>query len=892
VAPVASRQLESAFSKHVEPVNARLHVATAGPDSLSENVGANRCFAPRSRLLPRVILSTLRSCSRIDGYAISAIASASLLATTGSSALNDKVVPVTQREKFETKKLPMMPIRDVVIFPYMMTPFVVGRESSVHALEEALGGDKKIFLATQHDASIDEPKPNEIYQVGTIVNIVQSLKLPDGNIKVLVEGLERGKILQVVDTDGYFEATVRTAKYGTELTPPVEAAMQRVTGLFEQYVKLCQSLNYETMIAAVRNDDPSKLTDTIAANLQLSIEEKQELLEIFDPAERLNRIADVLDVEIEKLNMDRTIQSRVKRQMERAQKEYYLNEKIKAIQKELGRGEKSEFDELKKKIDAAGMPRETHEKAIQELKKLEAMPPMSAESTVSRNYLDWLLAVPWKKRSKEIRDIEVAEKVLNEDHYGLEKIKDRILEFLAVRQLVKNPRGSILCFVGPPGVGKTSLGMSIAKATGRKFVRMSLGGVRDEAEVRGHRRTYIGALPGQIIQMMKKAGTKNPVFMLDEVDKMSMDFRGDPSAALLEVLDPEQNFMFVDHYLDVEYDLSQVFFIATANVLHTIPPALQDRMEVLRLHGYTEPEKVEIAKQYLVRKQREQTGLTEQNIVFTDEALQTVIRNYTREAGVRNLEREIGNICRKVARKVVKEGEKYSVTLTAKNVNDYLGVLKFRDTEAHERSEVGLVTGLAWTEVGGSILTTEVATVDGKGKLTLTGKLGDVMQESAQAAMSYVRSRAHRLGLPRDFYRNLDIHVHVPEGAIPKDGPSAGITMATAIASALSRIPVRRDIAMTGEITLRGKVLPIGGLKEKLLAAHRAGILEIILPADNEKDLAEVPENLRTAMKLHFVKTMDDVLAVAFVHPLPDVPEEDSGVATIPPTPEAPTAHQ
>jgi len=800
---------------------------------------------------------------------------------------------VTQREKFETKKLPMMPIRDVVIFPSMMTPFVVGRESSVRALEEALAGDKKIFLATQHDASIDEPKPNEIFQVGTIVNIVQSLKLPDGNIKVLVEGLERGKILQVVDTDGYFEATVRTAKYSTEPTPQVEAAMQRATGLFEQYVKLCQSLNYETMIAAVRNDDPAKLTDTIAANLQLSIEEKQELLEIFDPAERLNRIGDVLDVEIEKLNMDRTIQSRVKRQMERAQKEYYLNEKIKAIQKELGRGEKSEFDELKKKIDAAGMPRETHEKALQELKKLEAMPPMSAESTVSRNYLDWLLAVPWKKRSKEIRNIEIAEKTLNEDHYGLEKIKERILEFLAVRQLVRNPKGSILCFVGPPGVGKTSLGMSIAKATGRKFVRMSLGGVRDEAEIRGHRRTYIGALPGQIIQMMKKAGTKNPVFMLDEVDKMSMDFRGDPSAALLEVLDPEQNFMFVDHYLDVEYDLSQVFFIATANVLHTVPPALQDRMEVLRLHGYTEPEKVEIAKQYLVRKQRLQTGLTEQNAIFTDEALTAIIRNYTREAGVRNLEREIGNICRKVARKVVKEGEKFSLTLTAENVGEYLGVMKFRDSEVHERSEIGIVTGLAWTEVGGSILTTEVATVDGKGKLTLTGKLGDVMQESAQAAMSYVRSRAHRLGLPRDFYRNLDIHVHVPEGAIPKDGPSAGITMATAIASALSRIPVRRDLAMTGEITLRGKVMAIGGLKEKLLAAHRAGILEVLLPADNEKDLAEVPENLRSIMKLRFVNTMDEVLAYALERPLPDVPDESPDIATLPPPPgQAPTAHQ
>ncbi len=801
---------------------------------------------------------------------------------------------MTQREKFETKKLPMMPIRDVVIFPFMMTPFVVGRESSVRALEEALAGDKRIFLATQHDASIDEPKPHEIFQVGTIVNIVQSLKLPDGNIKVLVEGLERGKILQVVDTEGYFEATVRTAKYTPEPAPEVEVAMQRVTGLFEQYVKLCQSLNYETMIAAVRNDDPAKLTDTIAANLQLSIEEKQELLEIFDPAERLNRIGDVLDVEIEKLNMDRTIQGRVKRQMERAQKEYYLNEKIKAIQKELGRGEKSEFDELKKKIDAAGMPRDTHEKALQELKKLEAMPPMSAESTVSRNYLDWLLAVPWKKRSKEIRNIDVAEKTLNEDHYGLEKIKERILEFLAVRQLVKNPKGSILCFVGPPGVGKTSLGMSIARATGRKFVRMSLGGVRDEAEIRGHRRTYIGALPGQIIQMMKKAGTKNPVFMLDEVDKMSMDFRGDPSSALLEVLDPEQNYMFVDHYLDVEYDLSQVFFIATANVLHTIPPALQDRMEVLRLHGYTEPEKVEIAKQYLVRKQRQQAGLTEQNIVFTDDALTAIIRNYTREAGVRNLEREIGNICRKVARKVVKEGGTFTLTLTANNVGEYLGVIKFRDSEIHERSEIGIVTGLAWTEVGGSILTTEVATVDGKGKLTLTGKLGDVMQESAQAAMSYVRSRAHRLGLPRDFYRNLDIHVHVPEGAIPKDGPSAGITMATAIASALSRIPVRRDVAMTGEITLRGKVLPIGGLKEKLLAAHRAGILEVLLPADNQKDLADVPENLRNVMKLRFVNTMDEVLAFALEHPLPDVADEPPGIGALPPpTPEqAPTAHQ
>src|ERR1041385_5704899 len=780
---------------------------------------------------------------------------------------------VTQiKEKFETRKLPMMPIRDVVIFPFMMTPFIVGRESSVRALEEALASDRKIFLATQHDASIDEPKPHEIYQVGTIANIVQNLKLPDGNIKVLVEGVERGKILKLTNNEGYFEAEVRTVKYPTEPNKAVEAAMQRVHTLFDQYVKLCQSLNLEPVIITGMND-PAKLSDTIAQNLQLSIEEKQELLEIFDPAERLNRIADVLDIEIEKLNMDRTIQTRVKRQMERAQKEYYLNEKIKAIQKELGRGEKSEFDELKKKIDTAGMPKEVHEKAIQELKKLEAMPPMSAESTVSRNYLDWLLAVPWKKRSKEIRNIGRAEQILNSDHYGLEKIKERILEFLAVRQLVKNPKGSILCFVGPPGVGKTSLGMSIAKATGRKFVRMSLGGVRDEAEIRGHRRTYIGALPGQIIQMMKKAGTKNPVFMLDEVDKMASDFRGDPSSALLEVLDPEQNWMFQDHYLDVEYDLSQVFFVATANVLHTIPAALQDRMEVLRLHGYTELEKVEIAKQFLVRKQREATGLTEKQLTFGDDALREIIRSYTREAGVRNLEREIGNISRKVARKVVKDAS-YTVALTADKVNEFLGVTKFRDTLANEKSEVGLVTGLAWTGVGGSILSTEVAIVDGKGKLTITGQLGDVMQESAHAAMSYVRSRASRLGVPKDFYRNVDIHIHVPEGAIPKDGPSAGITMATAIASAMSKIPVRRDVAMTGEITLRGKVLPIGGLKEKLLAALRAGITEAIIPKENEKDLPEVPENIRSQMKIHLVENMDQVLKVALEKPLPEITEE------------------
>src|SRR5262250_2839836 len=536
------------------------------------------------------------------------------------------------REKQEMKRVPMMPVRDMVIFPQQMTPFIVGREASVRALEEALAGDKKIFLSTQHDASIDDPKPEEIYAVGTLANIVQSVKLPDGNIKVLVEGVERARSLSISTEEGFFRANLRLLTGKIETTPQVEQLVQKVTNLYEQFIKLSQSLNYDTMIAAARVDDPSRLSDTIAANLQLPVDEKQDLLETADPLERLNRVADILEIELEKLNVDRNINTRVKRQMERAQKEYYLNEKIKAIQKELGRGEKSEIDELKKRIETAGMTKDAHEKALAELKRLEQMPPMSAESTVSRNYLDWLLAVPWKKKSKEIRELPFAQQVLESDHYGLEKIKERILEFLAVRRLVKDPKGSILCFVGPPGVGKTSLGMSIAKATGRKFVRLSLGGVRDEAEIRGHRRTYIGALPGQILQMMKKAGVRNPVFMLDEVDKMSTDFRGDPSAALLEVLDPEQNFMFMDHYLDVEYDLSQVFFIATANVLHTIPPALQDRMEVIRLSGYTELEKLEIAKRFLVRKQMEQTGLTEKDIQFTDEGLAAVAQGYTREA--------------------------------------------------------------------------------------------------------------------------------------------------------------------------------------------------------------------------------------------------------------------
>jgi ATP-dependent Lon protease len=786
--------------------------------------------------------------------------------------------PAKQTLSADVRKLPMMPIRDMVIFPHMMTPFVVGRESSVRALEEALTGDRKIFLATQHDASVDEPSADDIYEIGTIGNIVQSVKMPDGNIKVLVEGIERGRATEINDEDGFFVATVQTGPTRLEMTPQVEQTMQRVHTLFEQYVKLQQSLNYETMAAGVRADEPAKLADTIAANLQLSIEEKQQLLDVFDPEARLAKVADVLDLSIEKLNMDRTIQSRVKKQMEKAQKEYYLNEKIKAIQKELGRGEKSEFDELKKKIEAAGMPKDVFDKSMQELKKLEAMPPMSAESTVSRNYLDWLLAVPWKKRSKEIRSIEHAEQILNEDHYGLEKIKERILEFLAVRQLVKNPKGSILCFVGPPGVGKTSLGQSIAKATGRKFVRMSLGGIRDEAEIRGHRRTYIGALPGQVIQSMKKAGTKNPVFMLDEIDKMASDFRGDPASALLEVLDPEQNTSFQDHYLDVEYDLSQVLFVATANILDTIPGPLQDRMEIIRLHGYTELEKLEIAKQYLVKKQREGNGLTEDQIVFEDSALKSIIRFYTREAGVRNLEREIGNVGRKTARKVVQNGPEYREKVTGENLEAILGTARFRDSEVQPTSEVGLVTGLAWTSVGGSILQTEVQILDGKGKMNATGQLGDVMKESAEAALSYIRSRANHLGLNRDFYRHVDIHVHVPEGAIPKDGPSAGITIATGLASALTKIKVRRDIAMTGEITLRGKVLPIGGLKEKLLAAHRAGIFEAILPADNRKDLADLPDLIKNTMKLHFVEQMDEVLKIALEEKLTALEEDTPAV--------------
>ena len=776
-------------------------------------------------------------------------------------------------EAYET--LPIVPLRDVVVFPHMMMPFVIGRRSSTRALEHALLNDKRIFLAAQKDAANDDPNPNDIYTMGCVANIVQSLKLPDGNVKVLVEGIDRARTIEWKEDKGFFRVVAKVLPRQPDTSEDVESTMSKVVSLFEQYVKLSNTLQYDAMIAAVRVDDPSKLGDTIAAHLVVGVDEKQNLLEIISPLERLVRIASILETEVDKLQVDRRIQSRVKKQMEKAQKEYYLNEKMKAIQKELGRKEDrgNEVDDLRRKIEESKMPPDVGEKAMQELKRLEAMPPMSAEATVSRNYLDWLIAVPWHKRTRESRNLKRAETILNEDHYGLEKIKDRILEFLAVRSLVRKPRGTILTFTGPPGVGKTSLAKSIARATSRKFVRLSLGGVRDEAEIRGHRRTYIGAFPGQIIQMMKKAGTVNPVFLLDEVDKMSMDFRGDPSAALLEVLDPEQNNAFLDHYLDVEFDLSHVMFICTANVLHTVPQALRDRMEVLQLAGYTELEKIEIARRFLLPKALPATGLSDKNVRFADDAYETIIRRYTREAGVRNLEREIASICRKIARKVVVDGKSFSTEVTGERISEYLGVPKYRPMIAEEKNEIGIATGLAWTEAGGELLLTESTLMPGKGQLTLTGKLGDVMQESAQAAMSYVRAKAEDFGIPKEFNKKTDVHVHVPEGAIPKDGPSAGITITTALVSTLARVPTRRDVAMTGEITLRGKVLPVGGVKEKVLAAHRANLKTIILPKDNEKDLADIPKEVLDSLDLYMVDTMDEVLKIALAEqPVPMTP--------------------
>ncbi len=766
----------------------------------------------------------------------------------------------------------MVPIRDVVIFPFTKVAFKIGRAGSVRALEQALAADRTIFLATQHDATVDEPTPEQIYTVGTLGRILQSQKQDNGQIKVVVEGRERATMVRIENAEGAFMALVRRAPIVNEEGARLDALVQKIGQLVEQHLRLAPDMQTDALQTAMRNHDPSHLADALASQLRLSVEDKQGLLELFSAQARLQRLIELLELELEKRQLDRTIQTRVKRQMERAQKEYYLNEQIKAIHKELGRkDEKAELEELKKKIDEAGMTDEAKEKAMQELHRLEAMPPMSAEGTVSRTYIDWLVSVPWKQKSKEIKDLSKAEDVLNDDHFGLEKIKERILEYLAVRQLVKNPKGSILCFVGPPGVGKTSLGKSIARATGRKFVRLSLGGVRDEAEIRGHRRTYIGALPGQIIQMMKKAGTVNPIILLDEVDKLGADFRGDPSSALLEVLDPEQNHTFQDHYLDVEYDLSKVFFVATSNVLHTIPPALQDRLEILRLSGYTEREKLEIAKRHLVPKQAETNGLKSEQISFTDEGLLEIIRHYTREAGVRNLEREIGSCCRKIARKFVAESvtEGFEEIVDPLRVNEMLGPIKFRVLGMGASSEIGLATGLAWTEIGGEVLQIEATLTKGRGGVRLTGKLGDVMQESAQAALTCIKARSERLGMSLDFIRKRDLHIHVPEGAIPKDGPSAGITMATAMASALTRAAVRRNVAMTGEITLRGRVLPIGGVKEKLLAAHRFGIDTIILPKDNEKDLPDVPEEVRNSMCINLVETIDEVLALALEDVVP-----------------------
>jgi ATP-dependent Lon protease len=755
------------------------------------------------------------------------------------------------------EKLPLVPLRDMVVFPHQMAPFVVGRESSIQALEAALATpSKRLFLAAQKNPQLDEPRPPDIFGVGVVATVAQSLKLPNGHIKVMVEGVRRGKIRDFDEGTEYIAVVVEPMPQRPTDPEQLKEYMGKVLVLFEQYAKLSHHLAFEGIAATLKLEDPERFADTLSAHLAVATPEKQKLLEAETAAERLQKLQDLLEVEIEKVNIDRRINNKVKKQMEKAQKEYYLNEKIKAIHQELGRKDDrtDEVDDLKKKIESSGMPKEAREKADTELRRLEAMPPVSAEATVSRNYIEWLVGVPWKKASRESRDISRAEKILNEDHYGLEKVKERILEFLAVRQLVQKTRGSIICFVGPPGVGKTSLAKSIARSLNRKFVRLSLGGVRDEAEIRGHRRTYIGAFPGQIVQMMKKAGTINPVFLLDEVDKLSSDFRGDPASALLEVLDPEQNHAFVDHYLDVEFDLSKVMFIATANIADPIPPALKDRMELIPLSGYTPNEKVAIARQFLVPKQVEANGLKTGQIEFT---------SYTREAGVRNLEREIGSICRKVARRIVQQKAETPIRITPENVREFLGKVKFRNRRKGETSEIGIATGLAWTESGGEILMTETSLLKGKGNLTLTGSLGDVMKESARAAVSYVRSRAEMYDADPNFHEKFDIHIHVPEGAIPKDGPSAGITMAVSLFSAVTKIPVLKDVAMTGEITLRGKVLPVGGIKDKMLAAFRAGIRTIILSSENDKDLDDLPEEIRSQMEFSLVSNMDEVIKVA-----------------------------
>jgi len=779
-----------------------------------------------------------------------------------------------------TSVIPVLPLRDVVVYPHMVIPLFVGRDKSIKALDAVMQDSKQILLVAQKSAEVDEPDIADMYSVGTLASILQLLKLPDGTVKVLVEGGERAKIKTITSNDDYFSATIETLENKFDLDDKEsEILMSSATSLFDQYVKLNKKVPPEVLTSLSSIDEPSRLADTMAAHMSLQLDEKQKVLEMANIQDRLEHLMVLMEGENDILQMEKRIRGRVKRQMEKNQREYYLNEQMKAIQKELGEMEDApnEIEEITAKIEKAGMPKEAKAKAIAELNKLKLMSPMSAEATVVRNYIDALVGVPWKKRSKIRNDIGAAESVLDADHYGLEKVKERILEYLAVQQRVKKLKGPILCLVGPPGVGKTSLGHSIAKATNRKFIRMALGGIRDEAEIRGHRRTYIGAMPGKIVQNLTKAGTRNPLFLLDEIDKMAMDFRGDPASALLEVLDPEQNHTFNDHYLEVDFDLSEIMFVATANTLN-IPAPLLDRMEVIRLSGYTEDEKINIAQRYLISKQMENNGLKDNEVKISESVIRDIIRYYTREAGVRSLEREIAKICRKVVKDILLNPRSKAVSVTSAVVEKYLGVKRFRYGETDDYDQVGQVTGLAWTEVGGELLTIEAALVPGKGRLSQTGQLGDVMKESIQAAMTVVRSRSDILGLEPDFNQKNDIHVHVPEGATPKDGPSAGVGMCIALISALTGIPVKANVAMTGEITLRGEVLPIGGLKEKLLAAHRGGVKTVIIPEENERDLVEIPKNIKQKLDIKPVRWLDDVLEIALTH-LP-TPKKTSSTST------------
>ena len=772
---------------------------------------------------------------------------------------------------------PVLPLRDIVVFPHMIVPLFVGREKSVRALEDVMQEDKQILLLTQKDAAQDDPAPEDLYTVGTIGTILQLLKLPDGTVKVLVEGGERASIADFTDNEEFFQAFAEVLPEEEVDEKESEALARSVVTQFEQYIKLNRKIPPEVLVSINQIEEPSKLADTVASHLSLKIPEKQELLEAETVHARLEKIYSFMEGEIGVLQVEKRIRSRVKRQMEKTQREYYLNEQLKAIQKELGENEdgRDELQELEEKIAKTKLTKEAREKAGQELKKLRNMSPMSAEATVVRNYLDWILSIPWKKRSRVKKDIMAAHEVLDQDHYGLDKVKERILEYLAVQQRMNKLKGPILCLVGPPGVGKTSLGKSVARATGRKFVRMSLGGVRDEAEVRGHRRTYIGSMPGKVIQGMKKAGTSNPLFLFDEIDKLGADWRGDPSSALLEVLDPEQNHTFQDHYLEVDYDLSDVMFVCTANSMR-MPQPLLDRMEIIRIPGYTEDEKVEIAKRHLIPKQVEENGLKDEEWSISETGLRDLIRYYTREAGVRSLEREIANLARKAVKEIAVEKDVDSVKVTVKNLDKYAGVRKFRFGETEEDDLVGVITGLAWTEVGGELLTVEAIMVPGKGKMSITGKLGDVMQESVQAANAYVRARAVEFGIEPPLFEKRDIHVHVPEGAVPKDGPSAGVAMITSMVSVLTQNPIRKDVAMTGEITLRGRVLPIGGLKEKLLAALRGGVKTVIIPKDNEKDLADIPDNVKKGLEIFPVSTVDEVLEHALTQPLVPIEWDES----------------